>query len=172
MLTTDQKGAIAEMGIAWHATQLGVDVYKPVAEGGRCDLIFDVDGRLWRVQCKWAAIHDDVLIVRCYSCRRAREGMRKLRYTPDEIDAFAAYSADLDRCYFLPIEQFPRRAQICLRLAPTRNNQRQLVNWAEDFEFGATLRPHQGAIAQLGERLRGTQEVAGSSPAGSTLFPP
>ncbi|HKY12549.1 MAG TPA: group I intron-associated PD-(D/E)XK endonuclease [Gaiellaceae bacterium] len=49
MLTTDQKGAIAEMGITWHATQFGVDVYKPVAEGGRYDLIFDFADRLWRV---------------------------------------------------------------------------------------------------------------------------
>jgi hypothetical protein len=32
MLTSDQKGGIAEMGIAWHATKLGVDVYKPVTE--------------------------------------------------------------------------------------------------------------------------------------------
>jgi hypothetical protein len=171
MLTTDQKGAIAEMGIAWHATQLGVDVYKPLSEGGRFDLIFDFDDRLWRVQCKWAALEGEVLVVRCYSSRRAREGMRKRPYTASEIDAFAAYSADLDRCYFLPIDRFPRRAQICLRIGPTRNNQRQLVNWAEDFEFAATLGRHQGAIAQLGERLRGTQEVAGSSPAGSTLFP-
>jgi PD-(D/E)XK endonuclease len=159
------------MGIAWHATQLGVDVYKPVSEGGRYDLIFDFDDRLWRVQCKWAAIANDVLIVRCYSSRRAREGMRKRPYTADEIDAFAAYSADLDRCYFIPIRQFPRRAQICLRLGPTRNNQRELINWAEDFEFTATLAQRQGAIAQLGERLHGMQEVAGSSPAGSTLFP-
>jgi hypothetical protein len=46
MLTTDRKGAIAEMGIAWHATQVGIGVYKPVAEGGRYDLIFDFDARL------------------------------------------------------------------------------------------------------------------------------
>jgi PD-(D/E)XK endonuclease len=171
MLTTDQKGAIAEMGIAWHATQLGVDVYKPVAEGGRCDLIFDFDGRLWRVQCKWASRQRDVLIVRCYSCRRAREGMRKRRYTPDEVDAFAAYYAERDRCYFMPIALFPRSAQICLRLAPARNNQRQLVNWAKDFEFAATLARPQGAVAQLGERLSGRQKGTGSSPVGSTLFP-
>jgi hypothetical protein len=42
------------------------------------------------------------------------------------------------------------------------------VNWAKDFEFDATLGPR-GAIAQLGERLAGSQKVAGSSPAGSTL---
>jgi PD-(D/E)XK endonuclease len=170
MLTTDRKGAIAEMGIAWHATQLGVDVYKPVSEGGRYDLIFDWNGRLWRVQCKWAALERDILIVRCYSSRRTREGMRKRPYTADEIDAFAAYSADLDRCYFLPITQFPRRKQICLRLGPTRNNQSQLINWADDFDFAATLAQPQGAVAQLGERMPGRHEGTGSSPVGSTLF--
>ena len=156
MLTTDQKGAIAEMGIAWHATQLGIDVYKPVAERGRCDLIFDFDDRLWRVQCKWAAINGDVLVVRCYSSRRTREGTRMRPYTADEIDALAAYSADLDRCYFFPIDRFPRREQIRLRLAPARNNQRHLINWAEDFEFAATLAQPRGAVAQLGERVAGS----------------
>ena len=46
-------------------------------------------------------------------------------------------------------------------LTPARNGQRSCINLAEAFEFD-------GAIAQLGERLRGTQEVAGSSPASST----
>jgi PD-(D/E)XK nuclease superfamily protein len=171
MLTTDQKGAIAEIGIAWHAFRLGVDVYKPIAEGGRCDLIFDLDEKLWRVQCKWASRHDDVLVVRCCSNRRAREGLRRRLYTADEIDAFAAYCAELDRCFFLPFARFSGRAAIQLRLAPTRNNQRLGINWADDYDFVATLGRHHGAIAQLGERQSGTLEVAGSSPAGSTLFP-
>jgi hypothetical protein len=37
---------------------------------------------------------------------RAREGLRKRLYTADEIDAFAAYCAELDRCFFLPFESF------------------------------------------------------------------
>ena len=131
-------------------------MYKPVAERGRYDLIFDFDDRLWRVQCKWAAINGDVLVVRCYSSRRTREGTRMRPYTADEIDALAAYSADLDRCYFLPIDRFPRREQIRLRLAPARNNQRHLINWAEDFEFAATLAQPRGAVAQLGERVAGS----------------
>jgi PD-(D/E)XK endonuclease len=168
MLTTDQKGAIAEMAIAWHATKFGVDVYKPVAEGGRCDLIFDFAERLWRVQCKWASRYGEVVIVRCYSARRAREGLRRRLYTADEVDAFAAYCAELDRCFFLPFKDFRGRANIQLRLAPSRNNQRLGINWADEYDFAATL-PRHGAIAQLGERLDGIQKVAGSSPAGSIL---
>jgi hypothetical protein len=167
-LTTDQKGAIAELAIAKAAIELGIDVYRPVAEGGRYDLIFELGKRLVRVQCKWASRYGDVLVVRCYSARRTRDGLVRRPYEPGEVDAFAAYCPDLDRCYFLPYDAFPRRNQIQLRVASTRNNQRLRINWAENFEFSATLARVPGAIAQLGERLDGIQKVAGSSPAGST----
>jgi hypothetical protein len=52
MLSTDQKGNIAEAAIIVAAVKLGVDVYRPVGEGGRYDMIFEVDDRLFRVQCK------------------------------------------------------------------------------------------------------------------------
>ena len=53
-MTTNQKGAIAETAVAHAAIKLGIDVYRPVAEGGRYDLIFVLDDDLLRVQCKWA----------------------------------------------------------------------------------------------------------------------
>jgi PD-(D/E)XK endonuclease len=171
MLTTDQKGAIAETAIAHAATTLGIEVYRPIAEGGRFDMISLRGDELVRVQCKWARRQGDVVIIRCYSCRRAREGMRKRMYTPDEIDAFAAFSPDTGKCYYLPLSQIGVRSHMQLRLGPTRNNQRLGLHWAEDFEFTATLAPPQGAVAQLGERLAGSQKGTGSSPVGSTLFP-
>lgn len=167
MLTTDQKGAIAETAIIHAATKLGIGVYKPVSDGERYDLIFALDSRLVRVQCKWASRNGNVLVVRCYSCRRAREGMRKRAYTPAEIDAFAAYSADVDQCYFLPLSDIYRQTAIQLRLGPTANKQRLGINWATDYEFGTRLSRPQGAVAQLGERLTGSQKGTGSSPVGS-----
>jgi hypothetical protein len=155
-MTTDQKGAIAEACIAAAALKLGIEVYRPLAEGGRYDMIFETD-RLLRVQCKWATRYDDIIIVRCYSARRAREGLRRRLYTAAEIDAFAAYCAELDRCFFLPIEKFEGRSQLHLRLSATRNNQALGINWADDFDFAARLGDHRGAVAQLGERLAGSQ---------------
>jgi hypothetical protein len=87
-------------------------------------------------------------------------------YTEAGIDAVAAYCEELEKCYLLPAALWSRRRQIHVRLAPARNNQARKINWASEYEFAATLRPH-GAIAQLGERLAGSQKVAGSSPAGS-----
>ena len=172
MLTTDQKGAIAETAIAHAAIKLGIEVYRPVAEGGRFDMIFLFGEDLVRVQCKWAPRIGDAVLVRCYSSRRTRNGLRRRVYTADEIDALAAYCPDNGRCYYIPFDSFSARTQIHLRLAPAQNNQRLGIHWAEDFDFAATLGRHQGAIAQLGERRHGMAEVVGSSPTSSTLARP
>ena len=166
-LTTNQKGAIAEAAVAQAAIELGLGVFKSFADE-RYDFVFDLGSRLVRVQCKWAVRRGDVVVVRCCSSRRTASGFEKRPYSPDEIDAYAGYCRELGRCYFLPVECFPHARAIQLRLGPTRNGQFAGINWASDFEFGATLGPDRGAIAQLGEHLHGMQGVAGSSPASST----
>jgi hypothetical protein len=137
VLSTNQKGAIAETAIIHAATRLGIVVSKPVSESLRYDLIFDVGGRLVRVQCKNARRKGDVLSIPFYSARRTGAGFTKRSYTSDEIDAVAAYSPDVDRCYLLPIEGFSGRSYVQLRLGATRNNQAAGVNWASDYELQA-----------------------------------
>jgi PD-(D/E)XK nuclease superfamily protein len=166
MLTTDQKGAVAELAIATAAADLGIGVWGAYTVE-RYDLIFDLRPGLLRVQCKWAARQGDVIVVRCYRNRRNRNGLLRQFYSPDEIDAYAAYCADVGKCYLLPIEEFANRIAIQLRLKPAKNNQNLRIHWARNYEFAATLGAG-GAIAQLGERVSGRDEVAGSSPAGST----
>jgi PD-(D/E)XK endonuclease len=166
VLTTDQKGAIAESAIVHAAITLGIGVSRPTAPE-RYDLIFDLRPALVRVQCKWAVRRAASISIRCCSSRRGRDGILKRSYSASEIDAYAAFCAELGLCYFLPVDRFANQREITLRLAPALNSQRQLINWARDFEFEAKLTPY-GAIAQLGERDAGSVEVAGSSPAGST----
>jgi hypothetical protein len=140
MLSTDQKGTIAELAITRAALELGMDVYRPCFEGGRYDLIFGFGARLLRVQCKWAPIRNNVVTIRCYSSRRGPDGYIKRSYSSDEIDAIAAYCAELDRCFLIPVDRVDGRPTVHLRVFPTRNNQVRRVNHAEDFEFAATLR--------------------------------
>jgi hypothetical protein len=169
MLTTDQKGAIAETAIAWAAIRLGIGVYRPLFEGGRYDFIFEVGGELYRVQCKWAPLEREVVNVRCYSCRRSRYGLVRRTYTDSEVDLIAVYCPAIDRCYVVPASRFHGRPTIRLRVGPSRNNQRIGVNWADDYAFERlNWLPNRGAVAQLGERLAGSQKATGSSPVGST----
>jgi hypothetical protein len=113
------------------------------------------------VQCKWASRKGDVIAVMTRTCRHTPHGYVRTTYDESEIDAIAAYCEDTGRCYYIPIRDVGGRTMLHLRLARARNNQEFAIRYAADYEF-------QGAIAQLGERVTGSHEVAGSSPASST----
>ncbi len=74
VVTTDQKGAIAETAIVHRAVLRGIGVLRPLNEAERYDLVFDLKPGLVRVQCKWASLDGDVISVRCCSSRRTATG--------------------------------------------------------------------------------------------------
>jgi hypothetical protein len=154
------KGAIAEAAIASQAIEMGIFVLRPMIEGRRYDLMFDIDHRLYRVQCKWAPRIGSVVRVQLQCSRYTPHGYVRTTYSADEIDVVVAYCQELKRCYWLPIDMVAGKRAIHLRLEPARNNQEAAINFATDYEFGA--------IAQLGERRHGMAEVEGSSPSSST----
>jgi prevent-host-death family protein len=158
----NHKGNVAELAIAKEAADLGLSVLKPLTEHERYDLALGINGKLLRVQCKWASVKGDVVYVRLKSAYYSpKRGYVVATYDSSEIDAVAVYCDDLDRCYLLSIELVSGAGVICLRLKETRNNQRAALNWATDYEF-------RGAVAQLEERLAGSQKAEGSSPSSST----
>jgi PD-(D/E)XK endonuclease len=138
MLTTNQKGFIAETAVLHECAKLHVPVAKPL-DDQKYDLIFDLGEKLLRVQCKWAARIGDVVSIRTRTCRRAREGLIHRTYGPDEIDAIAAFCVATGCCYLLPHELSVDRAAVQLRLEPTKNNQAAGIRWARDYEFAARL---------------------------------
>ena len=151
MLTTNQRGLVAETAILHECVKRGIGVSRPLDDEAY-DLILDLRPTLLRVQCKSAGFHHDVVVIRCKRCRRGRNGMIHRTYRIGEIDAIAAHCAELDTSYLLPPEMSVGRAAVQLRIKPCRNNQQAGINWARDFELGATLERLQGPIAQLGER--------------------
>src|SRR5262249_16443085 len=78
-------------------------------------------------------------------------------YSESEVDLVAIYCHELRRCYLMPVTLVAGQGNVHLRLEPAMNNQQAALNWAADYEFP-------GAIAQLEERLTGSQEVVGSIP--------
>jgi prevent-host-death family protein len=156
----NHKGNVAELAIAKEAARLGLSVFVPLTEHERFDLVLGLDGRLLRVQCKWANCKGDVVPVHLASSRRGPNGYIRRNYSPVEIDAVGIYCGDLDRCFLVPIEAINGQWTMQLRLAPPRNGQRAALHFADDYDLGA--------VAQQEERCRGTAEVGGSNPPSST----
>ena len=161
-LTTNEKGAIAESRVAAAAIRAGIFVLRPIVDGARYDLAFDFGGnRIERVQCKWGRLEGNVVAVRTGTCWHSpTRGYVMSTYDTEQVDAFGIYCEALDRCYYLPVDVVAGKSYLHLRLTDARNNQRVGVTMASDYEFGA--------VAQLGERLAGSQKVRGSSPLSST----
>jgi PD-(D/E)XK nuclease superfamily protein len=57
VLTTNQKGFLAETAVIHECARLGIAVSKPLGDQ-RYDLILDLGSTLLRIQCKWAARTD------------------------------------------------------------------------------------------------------------------
>ena len=164
MLSTNQKGAIAEAEVTAAAIRLGIEVYRPVQEGGRYDLILGVGERLVRTQVKWANREGDVVVVRGRTSRLTPRGYVRTRYSASEIDGIAAWCPDTDDCYFIPIAEIAGRARMSLRLEPARNNQELLVHWAAEIPVWG--------YSSAGRAFGWQPKVGGSSPPSSTLEGP
>ena len=163
-MTPDQKGSIAELAIATEAARCGIGVLRPVTDGHAYDMVFEIRTRLLRVQCKCAQRRGEVVLVPAQRCRRTAGGLRRRTYSLEEVDLVAAYCAELDRCFYVPIDEFPPSGSLSLRLARARNGQRAGLHLAEQYGLGA--------IAQLEERRHGMAEAVGSSPTSSTASVP
>jgi hypothetical protein len=155
----NRKGNAAELAVAAEAARVGFEVWTPLTDHGRADLLLGIAGRLLRVQCKWANRHGDVVRVGLSTSRRSAEGYVRTTYTSAEIDAIGAYCEELGSCFLIPIELAEGKHALTLRLAPARNGQRASLHWAEQYRLGA--------VAQLEERRHGMAEVRGSSPLSS-----
>jgi prevent-host-death family protein len=156
------KGNVAELAIAAEAARLGLTVLRPMTEHERYDLVLGVGGRLYRIQCKWGSCNGETIQVRLTSSYHSpTRGYVTRTYGIDEIDAVAVYCETTGKSYLLPIEEVAGMGLLTLRLSPARNNQRAALNYAAAYEFP-------GAVAQLEERVAGSDEVRGSSPLSST----
>jgi hypothetical protein len=138
-MNTNHKGAWAEAEIVAAAVRLDLCVLRPLREGRRYDIVIDLEPRMLRVQCKWASRMGDVLGIRTSTSRHTPRGYVRTTYSLTEIDAFAAYSPALNRCYLVPATETEGQSYLHLRLAPTRNNQAQGVRWAADYAFDVQI---------------------------------
>lgn len=126
-------GNIAELEVLNYVTKLGYQVSLPFGDRARYDQIWDVKGKLLKVQIKNAKLHQsgDYITVSCKSSNRKDGKLVNRRYTEDEIDFLATFHNN--RCYLIPVNQLPNRVKN-LRFTSPANGQQENISWAEDYE--------------------------------------
>jgi hypothetical protein len=121
--------------IAADLIRRGYRIAIPYGEDSDFDLILCREGRLERVQCKYACSNGVVITVRprSHSLTNGRVRATK-RYTAAMIEWLAVYDITTDRCYYVPATELGEGMNMMhLRLQPTRNNQRRRIRFAVDY---------------------------------------
>ena len=114
--------------------KLGIDVYRPVVEGGRYDLVSASARASFASSASGPADAEASLQSGVPRVAGPRDGLLHRTYKASEIDAIAAYCPETERCYLLPSALVAGRRELSLRLDPTRNGQKVGIRWADDFE--------------------------------------
>lgn len=124
------------MMVAADLLRRGHKIAFPFGEDWDFDLIVARDGGpLERVQVKHTRSDGRTVTVRCRSQSLTNGRVRATKfYTAATVDWIAVWDAGTDRCFYVPATELADgRATLTLRLAPTANNQRQGVRWADDY---------------------------------------
>ena len=130
-----QKGQIAEHQVIIRAMEKGIIISKPTVEAVPYDFIIDEDGRLQKVQVKYADHShkktDGSVLVRLTT--RVNSGHK--RYKIGDFDLLLVYVPKLDCiCAFGP-EHFEDKSMMSIRTEPTKNGQEKNCLMAELFRW-------------------------------------
>lgn len=129
-------GNITELEVLTYITKLGYQVSIPFGDRERYDQIWDINGKLLRVQVKTSHLIDDNAIqFSCYSSHRKEGRSIKSKYTSDEIDYFATFWNN--KCYLIPVAETSNEKT--LRFAPPKNGQIKGISFAIEYEVEGVL---------------------------------
>ena len=101
-MNVNTKGKITELEILTLITKLGYSVSIPFGDKDKYDQIWDINGKLLKVQiktCRWKNDEHTGIIFNCYSVCNGK----KHKYSKNEIDYFATIWEN--KCYLIPVEE-------------------------------------------------------------------
>ena len=138
-MDTKLIGNITELEVLTYITKLGYQVSIPFGDRERYDQIWDIDGKLIRIQIKTSHLISKDMGAIKFSCRSSHRKCGKCvntHYTKNEIDYFATMWDN--QCYLVPIEE--TSTEKVLRFEPPANGQIKGITFAKDYKVEEVLK--------------------------------
>ena len=130
---SNDKGKLTEALVLAYILNLGYSVAIPFGDKNRYDQIWDINGKLLRVQIKTARLNlkeknpsQNQSI--CFNCKAVANG-KTHKYSKSEIDYFATYWGG--KVYLVPVTECS--VEKILRFTSSQPNQSS-INWAKNYE--------------------------------------
>jgi len=131
-----RKGNVGQFAVGLELTKLGYSVFTEEGDISKIDIIGEKQGKLIRIQVKAITPVGGSLI-----CKMVKAGPNyRFSYKKDMFDYFAIYDLSDNKVYLIDSTILDKNGN-CLTLRKTqpKNNQKQKINMAEDYEISRIL---------------------------------
>jgi hypothetical protein len=136
------KGNIAEAVFTAECLKKGWVVSKPYGDNCRYDAILDRGSGLERIQVKSSTFSRERGVIQAATRRiynNQTKGQICNTYDKKDIDAFIIYSPELNKLYFVPIDEQSDKKYINLRVSSSNKimntPKNPSIRWASKYEF-------------------------------------
>lgn len=99
-MSTIKNGKAAEQLVISKLLMLGYNIYTPVTDDSKVDLIYEKDNKYIRVQVKVIGAYG--MAVRKIGCN-SKTNVKITRYTSQEVDEFIGVDLESSEAYIIPI---------------------------------------------------------------------
>lgn len=131
-MDVNQKGKLTELDVLSYVIKKGYSVSIPFGDKDRYDQIWDIKGKLYRVQIKTARWINEEHTGFIFSCYTVCNGKKHI-YKKDEIDLFATFFEN--QLYVFPIEECSTEKKVRFTVKQNQPN----INLAKDYTFEEVL---------------------------------
>ena len=134
MTEANQKGFMTELQCQYDFSRYGILLSQPIMQDSRYDFIADIQGKLYRIQCKAAMIADDKSFIKFKSHMTNIRNNTENFYSDTDIDYF--YTNYNNQGYLIPIG-IGGKAEKILRFSSKQNH--STILWAKDYTLEKVL---------------------------------
>lgn len=132
-LDTNTKGILTQLEVLQYVIRQGYSVSIPYGDRDRYDQIWDINGKLLKIQVKTSHWYNEEKTAFSFKTKsgyiKAHQNVEK-RYSKEEIDYFATFFEN--ECYVVPVEECGSTK--VLRFSSNATNQSS-INWAKNYTF-------------------------------------
>jgi hypothetical protein len=127
---THLKGLLGETELTLRLLKNGWNLYKPLDQNSRIDLLAEKRGKFKRIQVKYCTPYKGCLRI------ELEHPMRNTGpYSENEVDEIGVYDAENQNCYLIPLKDILPRGEIWLRVSSLVKKQERNINWAKKYQI-------------------------------------
>ena len=130
---TKEKGDYGVLKVQCEYSKNGYIVMNPMTEHSPFDFVAYKNGIFQRVQVKYRTMVNGKITLPFRTSWNDRNGSHSRYYNFNEVDVFAIYCPNTDKCYFLKSEDVKGKKCIDLRILPAKNHQKENIIMAENY---------------------------------------